>query len=117
MHRDQKSTVNAPQVQHTFVDVQNLAVEPHLQSSVVGGPNHEEVALSIFKADVPDLDVSGVTFSYYDPQIITTPGRTILSILKPLPYICEEIESYVEPEHNQTNSIYGLCAKRHCYRL
>ena len=57
MHCNQKSSVNAPQVQHTFVDVQNSAIEPHFQSSVVGGPNHEEVALPIFQADVPDLDV------------------------------------------------------------
>ena len=81
VHRDQKATVNAPHVQHTFVDVQNSAVESHFQSSVVGGPHHEEVALPIFQADVPDLDVSGVNFSNYDPQIIITPGGTVLSVL------------------------------------
>ena len=81
VHRDQKATVNAPHVQHTFVDVQNSAVQSHFQSSVVGGPHHEEVALPIFQADVPDLDVSGVNFSNYDPQIIITPGGTILSVL------------------------------------
>ena len=44
VHRDQWATVDAPHVQHTIVDVQNSAVEPHFQSSVVGGP-HQEVAL------------------------------------------------------------------------
>ena len=37
VHCDEKATVNAPRIQHTFVDVQNSAVQPHFQSSVVGG--------------------------------------------------------------------------------
>ena len=98
--------MNAPHVQHTIVDVQNSAVEPHFQSSVVYKA-HQEVALSIFQTDEPDLDVSGVTFSNYDPQIITTPGGTILSVLKLVPYICEEIESHNEPEPNQPNLVCG----------
>ena len=48
----------------TLLLMQNSAVESHFQSSVVGGPHHEEVALPIFQADVPDLDVRGVTFRF-----------------------------------------------------
>ena len=33
--------------------------------------------------------------------------------MKPVPYICEEIESYIEPEPNQPNSVYGLCGISH----
>ena len=50
-------------------------------------------------------------------MIITTPGGTVLLVLKPVPYVREEVESYVEPEPNQSNYVcivYGLCGERHC---
>ena len=63
----------------------------------------------MFQADVPDLDVSGVNLSNYDPPIITTPGGTFhfkTSTLYVVTYICDETESYVEPDPNQPNSAY-----------
>ena len=34
-----------------------------------------------------------------------------INVLKPVPYVHEEVGSYVEPEPNQSNYVYGLCAK------
>ena len=94
-----------------IADVQMATVNvPHVQESVAVA--HQNVALPNFQVDDPDVCM--ISYSNYDPHIITTPGGTVLSVLKPVPYVREEVESYVEPEPNQSNYVYGLCGKRHC---
>lgn len=121
----QNNYVDVPSVQKKAASVPHISAVSSVDASYVQEP---DVAVSSFKeesaADAVHVvhtedereseSESNITESMYEPHIVTTPGGTVLSVLKPVPYLCQ-YEHYVEPEPNQPCQVYGLCKKQNCY--